>query len=66
MAKGKPQVREGWRCPVCGKVNAPDVTTCPTNHEYEPQYHPWDCPYRPYPKYPKYPWDRKRIIWGEC
>ncbi len=43
----------GWKCPVCGRVNAPHVSTCPCSLRPLPDYpeppilpHPWE-PYTP-------------------
>ena len=56
-------MNEGWICPRCKKVNAPDVKQCDCKQEKNdfeelkkyigepepiPQYYP-DWPYKPYP-----------------
>ena len=40
-------VPEGWRCPVCGKVNAPWVSQCPCC-DGEGTYPKIEGPYVPY------------------
>ena len=38
--------KKGWICPVCGKVNAPWMPSCPCGGEHK----------KDYPNYPNYPY----------
>lgn len=65
MAKKRSQstIKEGWRCPVCGQVNAPHVPFCPNcRGQVIPRPHPNPCPdpYRePYPGPDVWPYRRR-------
>ncbi len=64
IVKGGPV---GWRCPVCGRVNAPWITVCPCSTGCWPPYRP-PCPCPVKPPYPDPgPWvciDSPMVYWG--
>lgn len=49
----------GWRCPTCGRGNAPWSSVCPCQG---PVYAP---PYQPWPTWPMWPVERRRWPWYE-
>lgn len=49
----------GWRCPTCGRGNAPWSSVCPCQG---PVY---ASPYQPWPTWPMWPIERRRRPWYE-
>lgn len=48
----------GWKCPICGKVNAPFIHKCDCCKKVEP------IKYVPYPYYPpQWPYEHWTIIY---
>jgi len=58
--------REGWICPKCQKVYAPEVMECASCNAgavpYVPYYPPY-VPYEPY-RWPYNPWWETSLAWG--
>ena len=48
-------MNEGWVCPRCNKVNAPDVRECCCSAEIPPYPEPERTTYIPHPIYPTQP-----------
>lgn len=40
---------EGWKCPECGRINAPFIDHCPCKDKWT------TVPFTPYPYYPYFP-----------
>jgi hypothetical protein len=61
-------MREGWKCPQCGKIMSPDVTehSCGTLHEGLPRvpHYPTSVPH--YPPQPFMPVVQEPFICASC
>ena len=54
---------EGWKCPECGRINAPFVDHCPCKDVFKTNYSQFiPIPINPYPYYPTWPWDGTIVV----
>jgi len=61
-----PYIQEGWKCPQCGKINAPFVRSCDCSHYVSEPWRPYPSPWLPYDPWVwekwVYPWPK--ITWN--